>query len=115
MDSDIFVKLDGQSPATLRFRSTTQNSLRYGLSSALKDLLGRYFPEVKWPLSALTFINANTNAYSQTALYVAQLDTAATKNVTLRICGGVQSNGVTANLFPYFPGRPPGTTPSWSS
>lgn len=104
MDSDVFVKLDGQSPATLRFRSTTQNSLRYGFQNALKDLLGRYFPEVRWPLSALTLLNANTNTYNQTALYVAQLDTVATKNVPLRICGGVQSNGVTANLLPYFSG-----------
>jgi hypothetical protein len=104
LNSDVYVKLDGQSPAMFRFRSTTQNTLQYGLGDALKNFLSRYFPVIKWPSSALTFVKANTNVYNQTALYVAQLDTVATKNVPLRICGGVQSNALTANLLPYFSG-----------
>lgn len=104
LNSDVYVKLDGQSPATFRFRSTNQNSLKYGLVDALKDILRRYFPAIRWPSSALTFVKADTKVYNQPALYVAQLDTTATKNVPLRICGGVQSNALSANLLPIFSG-----------
>lgn len=100
LNSDVYVKLDGRSPATFRFRGASQNTLRYGLA----DVVKRLFPELSRPLSALTFLNSDAKSYTQSALYIAQLDTVATKNIPMRICGGVQSNTLSANLFPLLSG-----------
>jgi hypothetical protein len=100
LNSDVFVKLDGRSPKTYNFRSSSQNTLTPGG----KDLLQSLFPELKTFLNALNVLNLDVKSYRSDSLQVVWLDTSATKNIPMRICGGVQSNLLSSSLLPLFSG-----------
>jgi hypothetical protein len=100
LDSDVFVKLDGESPALYRFRSSSQDTITPGG----KDVLLLLFPELKKFLAWLPMLSLDVKSYKKDSSYVVQLDTKATKNIPMRICGGVQSKMLSGNLLPLFSG-----------
>jgi hypothetical protein len=97
LNSDVFVKLDGDEPGTYRFRSTDGNTLMPGKT----DLLLLAFPDLRTIFSWLPWVQSNTELYPREQLYVAERTVNMSRGITRRICGGVQANLLSATLpFP---------------